>query len=272
MVQLESLATYISTRLHLAAQPQFQRPLDKNAYYQRRSARTGHVDNNDAEASRGSDEPSNGSNEDRTPAVHTPSPTHSERSTGTDDNPRKLNSQLDRLSRCSSPRLEHILQATGRAPPVLRRLVRGDIGWNDSARGAVYLDAGYRVDGGAGDGLGSVCGAGDGDDGLWSDRVAAGTVCWECGLVAGESEVYGIFCYGTFLLCPEPLGYGSAKREQKEKEFFDRIRRFRVDPSANSIANPVPDYYGEKIGSVQGYRQWLKDQRAYNRKKRSFIL
>ncbi|RMJ28637.1 hypothetical protein PHISP_00494 [Aspergillus sp. HF37] len=57
----------------------------------------------------------------------------------------------------------------------------------------------------------------------------------------------------------------------KEKEFFDRIRRFRVDPSSNSIANPVPDYYGEKIGSVQGYRQWLKDQRAYNRKRRNFI-
>ncbi|GAQ33869.1 presequence translocated-associated motor subunit PAM17 [Aspergillus tubingensis] len=58
----------------------------------------------------------------------------------------------------------------------------------------------------------------------------------------------------------------------KEKEFFDRIRRFRVDPSSNSIANPVPDYYGEKIGSVQGYRQWLKDQRAYNRKRRHFIV
>ncbi|EAW08528.1 presequence translocated-associated motor subunit PAM17 [Aspergillus clavatus NRRL 1] len=58
----------------------------------------------------------------------------------------------------------------------------------------------------------------------------------------------------------------------KEKEFYDRIKRFRVDPSSNSIANPVPDYYGEKIGSVQGYRQWLKDQRAYNRKRRSFIV
>ncbi|KAJ5584734.1 Presequence translocated-associated motor subunit pam17 [Penicillium hispanicum] len=57
----------------------------------------------------------------------------------------------------------------------------------------------------------------------------------------------------------------------KEKEFFNRIRRFRVDPSTNSISNPVPDYYGEKIGSVQGYRQWLKDQRAYNRKRRNFI-
>ncbi|KAE8151619.1 mitochondrial import protein Pam17-domain-containing protein [Aspergillus avenaceus] len=58
----------------------------------------------------------------------------------------------------------------------------------------------------------------------------------------------------------------------KEKEFYDRIKRFRVDPSSNSIANPVPDYYGEKIGSVQGYRQWLKDQRVYNRKRSRFIL
>lgn len=153
--------------------------------------------------------------------MHAPSPTHIERSTGTDDNPRKLNSQLDRqldrLSRCSSPRLEHILQATGRAPPVLRRLVRGDIGWNDSARGAVYLDAGYRVDGGTGDGLGSVCGAGDGDDGVWSDGVAAGTVCWECGLVAGESEVYGFFCYGTLFYTQSLWGMAVLNESRKKK-------------------------------------------------------
>ncbi|OAX78080.1 hypothetical protein ACJ72_07616 [Emergomyces africanus] len=37
----------------------------------------------------------------------------------------------------------------------------------------------------------------------------------------------------------------------KEKEFYSRIKRFRVDPSANSYSNPVPDYYGEKIGSIQ---------------------
>ena len=29
----------------------------------------------------------------------------------------------------------------------------------------------------------------------------------------------------------------------------------------------VPDFYGEKIQSVAGYRRWLKDQRAFNRKK-----
>ncbi|KAI9812993.1 MAG: TIM23 complex component [Thelocarpon impressellum] len=57
----------------------------------------------------------------------------------------------------------------------------------------------------------------------------------------------------------------------KEKEFFDRIKRHRVDPSSQSFSNPVPDYYGEKIGSVRDYRQWLKDQRAYNKKRQSFV-
>jgi import inner membrane translocase subunit TIM23 len=57
---------------------------------------------------------------------------------------------------------------------------------------------------------------------------------------------------------------------QKEKGFYARIKRYRVDPSAQSFSNPVPDYYGEKIGSVAGYRQWLKDQRAYNKKRQSF--
>ena len=55
--------------------------------------------------------------------------------------------------------------------------------------------------------------------------------------------------------------------EQKEREFFGRIKRYRVDPSSSSISNPVPDYYGEKIGSVRDYRRWLKDQRAFNLKR-----
>jgi import inner membrane translocase subunit TIM23 len=37
------------------------------------------------------------------------------------------------------------------------------------------------------------------------------------------------------------------------------------------MANPVPDYYGEKIGSVAGYRQWLKDQRAFNKKRTTYL-
>jgi len=34
----------------------------------------------------------------------------------------------------------------------------------------------------------------------------------------------------------------------------------------------VPDYYGEKIGSVADYRRWLKDQRAFTRKKNKNLL
>lgn len=58
---------------------------------------------------------------------------------------------------------------------------------------------------------------------------------------------------------------------QKEKEFYNRVKKFRVDPSASSMANPVPDYYGEKISSVSDYRQWLKDQRAFNKKRTTYI-
>ncbi|KFZ13014.1 hypothetical protein V502_06814 [Pseudogymnoascus sp. VKM F-4520 (FW-2644)] len=57
----------------------------------------------------------------------------------------------------------------------------------------------------------------------------------------------------------------------KEVEFYKRVKKFRVDPSASSMANPVPDYYGEKISSVAGYRQWLKDQRAFNKKRTTYV-
>ncbi|KAI1332509.1 Pam17-domain-containing protein [Xylariaceae sp. FL0255] len=58
----------------------------------------------------------------------------------------------------------------------------------------------------------------------------------------------------------------------KESEFFNRIRKNRVDPSNSSLSgNAVPDFYGEKISSVAGYRQWLKDQRAFNKKRTSFV-
>lgn len=31
-----------------------------------------------------------------------------------------------------------------------------------------------------------------------------------------------------------------AQMDEKEKEFFARIKKYRVDPSASSMANPVP--------------------------------
>jgi import inner membrane translocase subunit TIM23 len=54
---------------------------------------------------------------------------------------------------------------------------------------------------------------------------------------------------------------------QKESQFLSRVRKNRADPTNSNAANPVPDFYGEKIQSVKGYRQWLKDQRAFNKKK-----
>ncbi|KAK2612749.1 TIM23 complex component [Conoideocrella luteorostrata] len=63
-----------------------------------------------------------------------------------------------------------------------------------------------------------------------------------------------------------------AQMMQKESEFFTRVKKHRVNPTNSSASNPVPDFYGEKIQSVSGYRQWLKDQRAFNKKKtRAFV-
>lgn len=44
-----------------------------------------------------------------------------------------------------------------------------------------------------------------------------------------------------------------------------------VNRLATDVSCAVPDFYGEKISSVAGYRQWLKDQRAYNKKRTTFI-
>ncbi|KAI0062351.1 mitochondrial import protein Pam17 [Artomyces pyxidatus] len=54
--------------------------------------------------------------------------------------------------------------------------------------------------------------------------------------------------------------------EARDREFHKRIVKNRVDPTAQSATNPVPDFYGEKIGSLHQYRQWLRDQAKYKRK------
>ncbi|KAI0823525.1 Pam17-domain-containing protein [Trametes gibbosa] len=59
--------------------------------------------------------------------------------------------------------------------------------------------------------------------------------------------------------------------EQRDKEFHQHIVKNRVDPTAQSATNPVPDYYGEKIGSLHGYRQWLRDQSKFRKKAAGFL-
>ncbi|KAJ7143179.1 presequence translocated-associated motor subunit PAM17 [Mycena crocata] len=57
-----------------------------------------------------------------------------------------------------------------------------------------------------------------------------------------------------------------AKMDALDREFFKHVAKNRVDAALQSATNPVPDYYGEKIGSLRQYRQWLRDQAKYRRK------
>ncbi|ORX99930.1 mitochondrial import protein Pam17, partial [Basidiobolus meristosporus CBS 931.73] len=52
----------------------------------------------------------------------------------------------------------------------------------------------------------------------------------------------------------------------RDRQFYERIKKHRSDPSLNSFRNPVPDFYGEKIKSVSDYRSWLRKQREHRRK------
>ncbi|WFD31375.1 TIM23 complex component [Malassezia sp. CBS 17886] len=58
----------------------------------------------------------------------------------------------------------------------------------------------------------------------------------------------------------------AAQIAQRDTEFYQHIRRMRADPTRQVVHNPVPDYYGEKIGSLKQYRQWLRDQAIFRRK------
>lgn len=57
----------------------------------------------------------------------------------------------------------------------------------------------------------------------------------------------------------------------KNKEFLKHVIENRVDASSQSFSNPVPDYYGEKIGSIKEYRQWLRDCHSYATKAKEFL-
>ncbi|KAF0421506.1 mitochondrial import protein Pam17 [Gigaspora margarita] len=54
--------------------------------------------------------------------------------------------------------------------------------------------------------------------------------------------------------------------EQRDREFYEHIRKNRADPSLHTLRNPAPDYYGEKIKSVADYRKWLRKQREIVKK------
>ncbi|KAK9462954.1 mitochondrial import protein Pam17-domain-containing protein [Lipomyces oligophaga] len=88
-----------------------------------------------------------------------------------------------------------------------------------------------------------------------------------CGLVGALlGPLFGNFVFQFFIL--------RSKRSLfrvKEDLFLQHIKRNRVDPSFQSFGNPVPDYYGEKITSLHGYRSWLRSCAAYRKKHTEFI-
>ena len=94
--------------------------------------------------------------------------------------------------------------------------------------------------------------------------------------------VGAILCTGFvgFMLGPTLVGdplFAIINRSQmsayrtKQKLFLKHIAKMRVDASRQSMNNPVPDYYGEKIGSLKDYRQWLRDCNEYRRKASNFL-
>ncbi|VEU19519.1 DEKNAAC100808 [Brettanomyces naardenensis] len=102
------------------------------------------------------------------------------------------------------------------------------------------------------------------------------------GLDAFTVYIGGIMCMGVFgyLLGPPLIGdtvFNLTHRNiiksyaTKQKLFLQHIRKMRVDASRQSMNNPVPDYYGEKIGSLRDYRQWLRDNNEYRRKANEFL-
>ncbi|EFP78699.1 uncharacterized protein PGTG_04655 [Puccinia graminis f. sp. tritici CRL 75-36-700-3] len=54
--------------------------------------------------------------------------------------------------------------------------------------------------------------------------------------------------------------------QDKNAQFYHHIKRHRVDPAQSIVNNPLPDWHGERIGSLKEYRKWLRDQSAYKRK------
>ena len=50
---------------------------------------------------------------------------------------------------------------------------------------------------------------------------------------------------------------------QRDKEFFERVKRLRVPSELQALNATLPDYYGEKVKSLSDYRKWIRKQREY---------
>ncbi|RPA86943.1 mitochondrial import protein Pam17 [Ascobolus immersus RN42] len=95
--------------------------------------------------------------------------------------------------------------------------------------------------------------------------LAIGGVGWLCGPILGNGVWWS--------KVRSQLGgkQGEDLVKQKDRDFYHKLVKYRADPRMQSVSNPVPDYYGEKIGSVADFRRWMKDQKAYKKKVEKFV-
>ncbi|KAK6908861.1 presequence translocated-associated motor subunit PAM17, mitochondrial [Kwoniella mangroviensis CBS 10435] len=86
--------------------------------------------------------------------------------------------------------------------------------------------------------------------------------CMALGYLAGPTVGSSLFS-----LTHRSISAGkNSPLEIMDREFYNRIKRNRADPTLQSAQNISPDFYGEKITSLSTYRRWLRDQAVYKRK------
>ncbi|KAH9806742.1 mitochondrial import protein Pam17 [Melampsora americana] len=83
--------------------------------------------------------------------------------------------------------------------------------------------------------------------------------CAILGYLIGPTIGHSIFRLGV----SKPL---QAAMQERNAQFYAHIKSNRVDPAQSNLNNPLPDWHGERVGSLSDYRRWLRDQASYRRK------
>ena len=91
--------------------------------------------------------------------------------------------------------------------------------------------------------------------------VALGLGGVGCGVVGFFA---GSFLSGVVWRLVRPTA--AAQMDLRKTEFHEHVTRMRAPPetlpiSGGGVGVPTPDFYGEKVTSVAGYREWLRKQR-----------
>lgn len=90
--------------------------------------------------------------------------------------------------------------------------------------------------------------------------VISGFLGWVVGPLVG-SQIFNIL-----------IGSSRAAFHQMDNVFLKHVAKNRPNPVRHNVnTNPLPDYYGEKIGSLHDYRQWLREGHLFEKKASKFL-